>query len=89
MVSQKEAIRRARHGKLVAFLAIAWSVASVGGIIWVITSNAQTKWIGAVPQLGGDPDSGTSAAPFPHIAILVHVTLFYALAHWVHSVRCP
>lgn len=40
MVSQEEVIRRARQGKLVAFLAISWWVASIGGIIWVITANA-------------------------------------------------
>lgn len=40
MVNQEEVIRRSRQGILVATLAVAWWVASIGGIIWVITSNA-------------------------------------------------
>lgn len=39
VISQEELDRRARQGKIAAFLAISWWVASVGGIIWVIISN--------------------------------------------------
>lgn len=39
VISQEELNRRNRQGKLAAFLAVAWWIASVGGIIWVITSN--------------------------------------------------
>jgi hypothetical protein len=39
VISQEEIARRARQGKIVGFIAVAWWVASVGGIIWVITSN--------------------------------------------------
>ncbi|MGI9476513.1 MAG: hypothetical protein ACR2PI_07400, partial [Hyphomicrobiaceae bacterium] len=40
MVSQEEIARRSKLGKLVGALAIAWWVASIGGIIWVINANA-------------------------------------------------
>jgi len=40
MVSQEEIDRRSRQGKFYGFLAVAWWVASIGGIIWVISSNA-------------------------------------------------
>ena len=40
MVSQEEVERRNKLGKLVGALAVAWWVASIGGIIWVINANA-------------------------------------------------
>lgn len=40
MVSQEELDRRRRQGKIAGILAVAWWIASVGGIIWVITANA-------------------------------------------------
>ncbi len=40
MVSEEEIDRRSRLGKLVGALAVAWWIASIGGIIWVINANA-------------------------------------------------
>ena len=40
MVSEEEVARRRKIGKVAALLAVGWWVASIGGIIWVITATA-------------------------------------------------
>jgi hypothetical protein len=40
MVSQQELDRRRKQGKLAGFLAVAWWIASIGGIIWVINATS-------------------------------------------------
>ncbi len=39
-MTEEELNSRARSGRLVAIACIAWWVATVGGIIWVINANA-------------------------------------------------
>lgn len=51
MVSQEEKDRRRRQGMLAGFLAVAWWVASIGGIIFVISINAQNR--GSAPSRHG------------------------------------
>ncbi len=40
MISEAELNRRKRTGKIAAILSVAWWIASIGGIIYVITLNA-------------------------------------------------
>lgn len=39
MIAQEEIDRRARQGKIAAAVAVAWWIASIGGIIAVIVAN--------------------------------------------------
>jgi hypothetical protein len=40
MMTEEERSNRMRTGRIVAAVSIAWWIATIGGIIWVINANA-------------------------------------------------